>query len=479
MRRRDFLKATALLGLLGAQASSETDPEIPGWATAGDVSDDLATVVAGGMGLGRLDVVWHSEKGHQGRVRGSRASKSTGGTAQAQLSGLPMGETITCRVQIGRGSATCRFRTPPQGERRIRFQWGGDVAGQGYGIDPSRGGMLTFRSMLEENPDFFLHSGDTIYADQPVAPIKELDDGTVWRSLVIPQKLRAARTLADFHANHRYNLLCPHYRDFFAQVPVIAQWDDHEVVDNWNPSEHGRLAQLGQRAFLDYWPVRRQNGKLYRKLRYGPHLELFVLDLRSFRAPNSANRQSEPGPETRLLGQEQLQWLKRSLASSKATWKVIAAEMPLSTYSPAWGLDNWANGDGPPLGRELELADILSFLHREQVKNVVWLSADVHFAAAIKFEPSRARFKQFDPFWEFIAGPLHAGTFPPAEPLDPTFGPNMEFLAVPPDLKPNRPPSDNLQFFGQVDIQGKEMRVSLHQRQGREIYAVKLQAESQ
>lgn len=478
MRRRQFLKATALLGLLGARATSEPTLEVPPWSMVGDVSADRATIVAGGMGPGQLQIQWSSNQGLKGEARGNVASASSGGTAQADLSGLPAGQSIECRARIGAGSTTCTFRTPPKDSRRIRFQWGGDVAGQGYGIDPERGGMLTFRSMLNQDPDFFLHCGDTIYADQPIAPLKELDDGTVWRSLVIPEKLRPAETLAEFHANHRYNLLCPHYRDFFSRVPVIAQWDDHEVVDNWNPGEHGRLARMGRQAFLDYWPLRRQSGKLYRRLPYGPQLEVFVLDLRSFRAPNSSNRQTEAGPETRLLGTEQLQWLKRSLASSSATWKVIAAEMPLSTYAPAWGLDNWTNGDGPPLGRELELAEVLTFLKSEKIKNVVWLSADVHFAAAIKFEPSRARFQDFDPFWEFIAGPLHAGTFAPAEPLDPTFGPKMEFLAVPADLKPNRPPSENYQFFGQVEIEGREMQVSLHQRQGRELYKIKLQAES-
>ena len=41
-----------------------------------------------------------------------------------------------------------------------------------------------------------------------------------------------------------------------------------------------------------------------------------------------------------------------------------------------------ANGNGPVLGREFEVADLLSHLRREKVANVVWLTADVHYCAA-------------------------------------------------------------------------------------------------
>jgi alkaline phosphatase D len=249
----------------------------------------------------------------------------------------------------------------------------------------------------------------------------------------------------------------------------VAQWDDHEVLDNWDPLHHDPLARLARQAFLEFWPVSTAP-RMYRKVAYGPDLELFVLDLRSYRAPNGANRQSEVGPETVLLGREQLDWLKKELEESKATWKFIAGEMPLCTYNTQWGLDSWANGEGPPLGRELELAELLSFLKRQQIQRVVWLSADVHYAAAIHYHPDRAQFKDFLPFWEFIAGPLHAGTFPPALPLDPTFGAKMVHLAVPPDMPINSPPSAGHQFFGRVHLKGPRGRVSMHRRDGAQVF---------
>jgi len=106
---------------------------------------------------------------------------------------------------------------------------------------------------------------------------------------------------------------------------------------------------------------------------------------------------------------------------------------------------------------------------------VVWITADVHYAAAHFYDPGKAQFTDFAPFWEFVAGPLHAGTFGPNA-LDNTFGPQVMFHSVPKDMKPNRPPSEGLQFFGKVTIQGKDdvMHVSLHNLQGDKLYAVEL-----
>src|SRR3954466_457183 len=48
----------------------------------------------------------------------------------------------------------------------------------------------------------------------------------------------------------------------------------------------------------------------------------------AFRAGVSFHRGD--GPDSYFLGPDQLLWLKRALLSSRATWKVIASDMPLS-----------------------------------------------------------------------------------------------------------------------------------------------------
>lgn len=113
------------------------------------------------------------------------------------------------------------------------------------------------------------------------------------------------------------------------------------------------------------------------------------------------------------------------------------------------------------------------------MRNVVWITADVHYAAAHHYDPARARFREFHPFWEFVAGPLHAGTFGPAR-LDPSFGPELRFLGIPEGMKPNRPPSEGLQFFGTLDVDSRSRTLTarLHDVAGRVLYSVDLPAEA-
>jgi alkaline phosphatase D len=128
------------------------------------------------------------------------------------------------------------------------------------------------------------------------------------------------------------------------------------------------------------------------------------------------------------------------------------------------------------VGREREIANLLRALRDARVRNVVWLTADVHHAAALHYHPDRARFRDFLPFREYVAGPLHAGTFGPAD-LDDTFGPERVFLSVPPTLKPNRPPSEGLQFFGLVRASPRTLRVSLLNSAGARLYEEVVEAE--
>jgi len=114
-------------------------------------------------------------------------------------------------------------------------------------------------------------------------------------------------------------------------------------------------------------------------------------------------------------------------------------------------MENGANGDGPVLGREKDIAAVLSFIKTAQIANTVWLTADVHYTAAHHYSPDRAVFQDFDPFWEFVSGPLHAGTFGPSD-YDNTFGPEVRFAKHPEPGQANLPPSDGMQFFGKVDI---------------------------
>ena len=77
--------------------------------------------------------------------------------------------------------------------------------------------MRTYRTMLENRPDFFIHSGDHIYADCPVPSELKLPDGEIWRNIVTEEKSVIAHSLAQFRGNYKYNLLDDNLRAFNAR----------------------------------------------------------------------------------------------------------------------------------------------------------------------------------------------------------------------------------------------------------------------
>jgi alkaline phosphatase D len=413
-------------------------------------------------------------------------------TAKLLLEGLPPGQDIFYRVRfddiaagISGETQIGHFRTAPTDKSSISFVWSGDTAGQGWGIDPSRGGMRTYRTMLENRPDFFIHCGDHIYADCPIPAELKLPNGEIWRNIVTEEKSAVAHSLRQFRGNYKYNLLDDNLRAFNAGVPMLAQWDDHEVTNDWSPigsadetgyAEDGtsRLVERARCAFHEFMPIRRireEAGRVYRRIGYGPLLDVFLIDMRSYR-DSTWNKRGDAG-DAFILGSTQLAWLKRELANSDATWKVIAADLPIGLISA----DAIALGDGEPERRECEIADLLSFQKRAGIRNTVWLTADMHYTAAHHYDPNRAVFQDFEPFWEFVSGPLHAGTWGPGE-LDNTFGPEAKFQkGCSAQQGENLAPCFGLQFFGRVDIDGASevMTVTLKDVDDRDLWSVALE----
>jgi alkaline phosphatase D len=507
--RRTFLSTTlkAAGGFALAPSFLRQDaarPGMPYGVSSGDVGRDRAIIWSAADRPARMLVEWATTESFQNarRVRGPATDMTAGFTARVDLSGVPGGQHIFYRVQFEdlkdsrnvSAPVAGSFLSPPAAPRDVAIAWSADTVGQGWGINEAFGGLRMYETIRRASPDLFVHCGDTIYADSPVPQEIRLDDGTTWRNVTTPQKSKVAETLDEFRGNYGYNFLDGHLRRFNAEIPQLMLWDDHEVKNNWFPGmsleadkrytekDARVLAANARRAFLEHSPIRLAPGPpppIYRSCAYGPLVDVFALDLRTYRSPNSANRQPAPGTDTVHAGAQQMLWLKRALQSSRAVWKVIASDLPIGLVvrDGAAAYEAIANADaGPPLGRELEIADLLRFMRRERIRNVVWITADVHYAAAHHYDPARARIDGFDPFWEFVAGPLHAGTFGPGE-LDGTFGPEVRFCGVPPGMRPNRPPSEGLQFFGMVRVSGRSrvMTVELRNLAGERLYAVELE----
>ncbi len=186
----------------------------------------------------------------------------------------------------------------------------------------------------------FLYGGDNVYADSAETPEEYL----------------------DLYAEY---LEEPGYRAIRAACAGVACWDDHEVENQWGtepPSEEEEVNGIA--AFYSHHPTRERDPAVhYRSLRIGDTVELFVLDCRSERDPESGT----------YISEEQLQWLIDGVVGSAAALKLVLNSVPIADLSPLFATvnedDRWF---GYPEQRDRVLAAL------DEVPGVFFLSGDIH-----------------------------------------------------------------------------------------------------
>ncbi|WP_447974132.1 alkaline phosphatase D family protein [Nitrospira sp. Kam-Ns4a] len=424
----------------------------------GDLTSTSAVLWVRTVGSASVRVEWTPETepspdgasagqtGRGGGVVSGRTEPRRDFTASLLLSELAPGTPYRYRVFVsaeqdgepppGVPAAIGRFTTPPAAEvsQPVTLLWAGDLGGQQRCRRPE-GGYAIFDRMLERQPAFALLLGDLVYSDDRCPSPPSVPGGDF-----------LATTLNGFRAKHRYQRGDAALQRFLAAVPVYVTWDDHEIRNNF-AGPYEPLMSLGRQALFEYWPIAPSSGepyRLYRSIRYGADLEIFLLDTRQYRSRNS----DPDGPGKTMLGAAQRSWLLDGLARSTATWKVIATSVPLAIPKPgsptAPGYDSWARGaDGT--GFQTELKTIVAAMLERRIRNVVWLSADVHYVQINEYDPDRDGVPDFR---EFIAGPLAAA---PGllRPLDPELNPTTLYT------------ESGYFNFGLLSIRGPELRVAI------------------
>ena len=277
-------------------------------------------------------------------------------TALISLENLQPSTTYYYRAAVigKRPGHIARFMTAPRpdDEAKVSFCFGGDTR-------ESYKPFTVMSAVRAQRPDFFLHLGDTIYADR---------GGT-------------AHYLPEFWAKYRANRADLASQFCFDEISTYVTWDDHEVADDYLPGNP--LAPIGRKAFLDYWPIRQnpeESERIYRSFRWGKALELFILDARQYR-----DRQ-----QGTMLGKAQKKWLLEGISRSDAIFKFIATSVPMA----GGGKDRW---DGYPRER----AEILGYIRQKKITGVIFLSADLHCAAITRIPKSSG-------LRDITAGPLAA-----------------------------------------------------------------------
>ena len=196
-----------------------------------------------------------------------------------------------------------------------------------------------FTKMAAQQPDFALLIGDNAYNDV------------------------TAGTEAAFWSGYKINR-DSFFQSFANHTPIFTVWDDHDYGTDDCDSSYP-LKNLSRAAFGKYWanpPYVEQNASIYYKFSAGD-AEFFMLDSRWNRIPGIT-----------MLGAAQLQWLKDQLLASSAKFKFIVSPVMVSDFGST-GNDSWK-------GFPLERLSIFQFITQNNIKNVVFLSGDQHWAGA-------------------------------------------------------------------------------------------------
>src|SRR5437867_132411 len=157
--------------------SFRSSPQVTHGIQIGDPLSDRAIVWARADRPSRLMVEYSRTENFSGmrRISGPVVDADSDFIGRVDLRSLQGGQTYFVRVRFedrdGKSLSEPEqghFRTAPDRPRDTRFVWSADTVGQGYGINPAFGGMRIYETMRRLEPDFFIHCGDTIYADNPV-----------------------------------------------------------------------------------------------------------------------------------------------------------------------------------------------------------------------------------------------------------------------------------------------------------------------
>jgi alkaline phosphatase D len=406
----------ARLGLLAAlvvalgsttnQAAAGNPPPVafPHGVAVGDVTDDGAVFWTGVDQPADLTLEVAKDREFRPPVKTVTiaATAASDFTAKVPLDELEPEQVYYYRFRSGpRTSDVGTFTTAPAPDRApgFRFAWTADSDGTRTNGAPAWNSFQTFDRVRSEQPDFFIYLGDTVYADS------------------IRRGTGPATTLDEYRETYKVNRGYAALRHLLAEVSTYATLDDHEVFDDFagQTVDRARYA-AGRRAFLEYLPTRdvQSTGDsfcagppLFKVFHRGKDVDLIFLDERSCRSPQVDNvRQPNPAtcngdfaptlpppiraqavaffpnppspaclaaindPSRTLLGTRQKELFKQALKESKARFKFVISQGTIQqTYINPY--DRWE-------GYAAERVEILRFIRDNNIKNVVFLSADDH-----------------------------------------------------------------------------------------------------
>lgn len=223
----------------------------------------------------------------------------------------PDGHESEARILYG------RFRTAPKPEstQAITFTVS---TGQRYDNLDSEDGFKIYDQMAQLDPNFFVHTGDIVYYD---------DYGKT-------------SALAQWHWQRTYSLNSA--RRFHNNFASYFIKDDHDTLVNdcWPTMDSPFMGEMTFARGLEIFKEQVPMGDLtYRTRRWGKDLQIWMVEGRDYRSANDM----KDGPDKTIWGKEQMAWLKRTVAESDATFKVLISPTPIVGPDRTNKRDNHAN----------------------------------------------------------------------------------------------------------------------------------------
>ena len=361
-------------------------------------------------------------------------------TAKALLEGLPPGRTFSTASVPGSRITEHYRRSRRSDISAPRRTTGVRSRSSGRAIRRARAGASTKRAAACGPTRRCSTTGRTsssirVTTSMPIARFRaqqKLPNGEIWKNIVTEEKSKVAETLAEFRGNYKYNLLDRNVRAFNAQVPILAQWDDHEVTNDWSPDEELASGAYAREEHPHAGGARQ------------PRLPRVHADARSARRKPAGSIAGFP--------------TGRCSTCSCSTCAPTALRTPRGDRSLIFGAgstrlaqaraDEFAGNLEGDRRRSIDRPDQrgrggAAATARRAGANakspIFWPSSSMPACATrsgspptcitpprIYYDPNAARFQDFEPFWEFVSGPLHAGTWSPGK-LDNTFGPRVMY----------------------------------------------------
>ncbi len=288
------------------------------------------------------------------------------------------------------------FRTAPWTFKHsdVNFTYTGDSdTTRVAGVNPFNN-WETLDAARGEDGDFFVYLGDTIYADSSF------------------RTGGPAVTLDEYRDTYQEGRTYSALTDLLKSTSTYPLMDDHEVLNDYDGKtvDPARYA-AGRQAFLEWMPIRETGlphdtscagDPLYRTVKWGKDVELFIPDERSCRDASlevtcggdlgptlpTAVRTTFPfslfltptplpgclsainDPNRTMLGPVQKARLKHDLLASNAKHKVVISELAWQQFY-ALPYDRWEGYGG-------ERSEILNFIRDNGIDNVEFMTTDNH-----------------------------------------------------------------------------------------------------